>query len=130
MEHHLHLAADRPQLPAAEMPDVLALETQFSGRDIVEPHQAAPEGGFAATGLAHKADRLAGQYLQRDIVDGMDDAPRPRRKAPADDEILADSNRLQQRRLALIDCAHDTPTLCGGGPRANSRSEGGRKQEA
>ena len=82
------------------------------GRDIAEPHQAAPEGGFAATGFAHKADRLAGQYLQRDIVDGMDDAPRPRRKAPADDEILADSNRLQQRRLALIGCAHDTPMPC------------------
>ena len=79
------------------MRDVGAVQEDLAVGDLVEAHQAAPEGGFAAAGFADQAQGLAGPDLERDAVHGIDGLLLPRDDAAADPEMLLHVDRLQQR---------------------------------
>jgi hypothetical protein len=97
LEHHLQLAPQRPQSPAAEPRDVAALEDDLPRGQLVQAHEAAAERRLAAAGLADETERLTRVDLEADAVDGLHardlaaDDP-----AALDREVLRDLARLEQ----------------------------------
>ena len=98
LEDDLHLPPQRPQRVALQRGDVLPLEPHVARGGLDQAHHAAPRGGFAAAGLAHHAERLAGCDIETDAVHRVHLAGHPRHHAAADREVLLEpadrKNRL------------------------------------
>src|SRR5256885_15743653 len=74
LEDHLHAAAHLAHLLAAELRELDTVELHLAGRRLVELEDRAPSRRLPATGLAHKAERLA---LLDEEVDPVDRAHSP-----------------------------------------------------
>ena len=72
LEDHLHVPAERAHPSTGQPADVLAVEGDRAGGDVVQPHDAAGQGGLAAAGLADQAQGLAAADLQADVLDRVD----------------------------------------------------------
>jgi hypothetical protein len=72
LEHHLHAAAQRPQLVCTKLRDVLPIEEDSAFCRLVEPEDRSAHGRLSAAGLTDEANRLASIDRQRDVVDGTD----------------------------------------------------------
>src|SRR4029453_6416901 len=59
LEDHLHLAAQRPKCAGLELPDRAAVEDDVAVGRVEQPHDAAPQRGLPAAGLADDPERLA-----------------------------------------------------------------------
>ena len=70
LKDHLHALAVGLHVGGG---DVVAVEYDFSAGRLVEAHDGAPDGGFAAAGLAHQAHRLALLHLEGHAVDRLDE---------------------------------------------------------
>lgn len=68
LEHHLHLAAQRPQRALAQRDQVGSIAPDRAARHRRKPHDRARQRGFAAPRLADQPHRLAAGDLERDVV--------------------------------------------------------------
>src|SRR5262245_57845606 len=87
LEDDLHALAHAHHLIAREACEVHALEADLPTRRIVEPQHQPAKGGLAATRLADQTQRLAAPGLERDIVDGADEARAPEQTRPDGEEL-------------------------------------------
>ncbi len=71
LEHHLHLAPERPYVARAQALDLAAVEGDGAGAAL-QPQERHAERRLARAGLADDADRVALAHRQRDAVDGAD----------------------------------------------------------
>ena len=71
LEHHLHLPAERLELPAACRCDVVAAERDAPAGGIDQAHDRAGQRRLAAARLAHQADGLPLGDVQRHVVHGV-----------------------------------------------------------
>ena len=65
----------------------------------MEPHHASPKRRFSAAGFAYESQSLLGPERDADLVDGTNREPAARREAAPDHELLAEFDRLEQRRF-------------------------------
>ena len=70
LEDRLHASPQRPQLPLAEPGDVPSLELDRSRRRHDEPQHRPAERGLPAPALPDEPQRLPGEHLDGDAVDG------------------------------------------------------------
>src|SRR5690242_19574674 len=68
LEHHLQIAAQRPELPPGQPGDVPALEHDRAAGQREKPGDAPGQGGLTAPGLADQAKRLPGAEFEADVV--------------------------------------------------------------
>ena len=93
LEDHLELRPQRAEELAPEVGEVVALERDRSALRRDELHHGLAHGRLAATGLAHEAERLAGEHVDADVGHGVDLEPgAPDREL--DDEVLDAQQRL------------------------------------
>ena len=71
LEDHLHLAPVRAHPPRRQGADVVAVEDDPAGGEVVQPRDAAGERGLAAAGLADEPEGLPAAYRQAHPVNGM-----------------------------------------------------------
>ena len=75
LEHHLDLPPEVEHLLAVELGDVLELaavvEQHAAAGGPLQHHHSLAQGGLAAAGLAHDAQRLALVHVQAHAVDGL-----------------------------------------------------------
>ena len=72
LEHVLHVAPHRGERRPPAMLHRLAVKDDLPSGRLLEPDDAAPGGGFAATGFPHQPECLAGPEGQADAVDRLD----------------------------------------------------------
>jgi len=97
LEDHLHLPAQGPQLPCAEVLDSLPLEGDLAGRRLEQPHDRAAERRLAAARLAHEAERLPRLHREADVVDGVHARNLALQHALPDRKVLLDVLDLDKR---------------------------------
>jgi hypothetical protein len=100
LEDDLHVAAQRLQLVAAQVEDILAVEKDraFSGWD--QAQDGARDGGFAAAGFPHQAEGFALAHGEADIIHRLD----PR------DHALEDARAHREIGLEVL---HDQEVFLG-----------------
>ena len=72
LEDHLHLAPVGQHVRVAQVVEASAPEEDFSAGGRVQAEDRASQGGFAAAGLTHHGEDLAGVDVQTHGVDGLD----------------------------------------------------------
>ena len=82
-----------------EVVDAAAVEHDLSGGDVEQPQHGAADRGLAAAGLADQRQRLAALDVERDAVDGMDDAAACAHKPPPQRKVLLEVVDLEQSAL-------------------------------
>ena len=66
LQHHAEALA---QVAAVKVPDVVAVQQNFAGIHIIEPHEQLDHCGLARAGGADDGDLLAGLDIAAEIVD-------------------------------------------------------------
>jgi len=118
LEDDLHLAAEPPQLAARDPEEVGRLEVDAARGGFVETEQEPGECRLPRARLADEADGLAAGEHERDVVDRLDDAARPRsaeaevaaQVVDHDERLLADGLDARRRHVGR---AHAVPALTG-----------------
>ena len=72
LENYLHLAAHGPHLTGACLSHINPVEQYLAFGRLVQAEDAAPGGGFTATGFAYQAQRLAPAHGEADVVNRLD----------------------------------------------------------
>ena len=97
LEDHLHLGAQAAACCSVQMAaDVLAVKGDLPRGGVIQPDDAAADGGFARAGLPHQAVGLAGIDGEADVVHRL------HREIAADAEILFEALDFQQRGLVFV----------------------------
>ena len=97
LEDDLHLLAEGAQRALVERGDVLALEGDFARGRLDQSQDRAAGGGFAAAGLAHEPQRLAGHDVERHVVHRVHARHLAREQAATDREVLLEVANLEER---------------------------------
>lgn len=105
LEHHLHVLARVAQLLAIHGEQVLPAKADCAAAGFVQAQQAAPQGGFAAAGLAHDAQGFARMHVQAQVAQRMHGvlAPPGQQRLPRV-EGFAQALYLQNRRGSFCLC--------------------------
>jgi hypothetical protein len=96
LKNHLHLAPERAEVAFGEGEDVSAFKCDAARGGRGELENGAAHGGFPATALADKADRLAGLDSEGDVVNGTDVAGFSSQNASDNGKPSAQISNLQQ----------------------------------
>ena len=127
LENHLHVPAVRAHAATGQRADVVAVERDLPGGEVVQPHDAAGQRGLAAAGLADQAEGLPAADLETDSLHGVHEvALPPEELAGAHREVLDDVLDAQQdvivaRRADHRLVAHDwLPVVSAGAARASA----------
>ena len=102
LEDHLHLSAQGAVLAVVQLAaDILPVKGDLACGGVVQPDDAAADGGLARAGLAHQTVRFTGINFKADIVHSLDG------KVFVYLEILLQALDFQQRGSTLS--CHVTP---------------------
>src|SRR5438132_10459771 len=116
LEHDLELAAQRPQLPQAQVLDSSSVELDLARGRLEQTDDTASERGFPAARFADESESLAFGQVERHVVDCVHELPVVPEGASVDGEELLQVPNAQERRLAhRVDA-------CGPGSRTDARS--------
>ena len=98
LEDHLHLAPQRAHGARPQVRDVAAVEYDLPGRRLDESHQHPRGRGLAAARLAHDAQCLAADHVERDIVHAADQPDAAAEDdAPVDRKVFGQPGHRHQR---------------------------------
>ena len=99
----------------------MAVELDASGREVVEPRQAAPERRLPTAGLAHQTERLPAAHLEAHAVDRLDDGAAVRHEAaPPDREVLDHALGPQEDVPSVPGCVHPVRPCVSGSQQADA----------
>src|SRR2546427_7088514 len=116
LEHDLELAAQRPQLPRAQVLDASSVVLDFAGGRLEQTDDAASERGFPAARLADESESLSLGDVERHVVDCVHEFPVALEGALVDRKELLQVPNAQERLPA-----HRVET-CVAGLRSAARS--------
>src|ERR1700760_1257856 len=73
LKNHLHVTPVGTHPTTRQSADVVAVEGDLPGGDVVQPHDAAGQGGLAAPGPADQSQGLPASDLQADVLHRVDE---------------------------------------------------------
>ena len=105
----LHAPAQRPQSPALQPRDVVAVELDPPRDRLDQPQHGLSGGRLAAAGLADQRDQLAARDGEADALDRTDDllwTACDRTDEPARDRVVDDEVLDRDQRAGAVRAAH------------------------